>query len=143
MDELDEKLVMQAASGAMRSTALAKKLNGSVSTVHFRMKRLEREKVIQRYRADVDWKKAGYSIMALVLINIDTNLLSELHRTQDELLKDLLKIKYVREGYITTGDTDLVLRVVARDTDQFKDILMHYIQTQAGIVNTKTMIVLG
>ncbi len=143
MDEFDEELIANVDSGTIKYTSLAKKMNAPLSTVHFRIKRLEREKVIKNYKGEIDWKKAGFSLMAFVMVSVDINLLKSLNRTQDTLLKELLDIMYVREGFVTTSDADMILKVIAKDTTHFKEILLDYIHSKAGIINTKTMIVLG
>lgn len=143
MDEFDEELITNIDSGIVKYTSLAKKLNSPVSSVHFRIKKLEKEKIIKYYKGEIDWKKAGFSLSAFVLINVDINLLKSLNRTQDTLLKELLSVIYVREGFITTSDADIIIRVIAKDTAHFKEILLDYIHSKAGIVNTKTMVVLG
>ncbi|MCL5008329.1 MAG: Lrp/AsnC family transcriptional regulator [Candidatus Marsarchaeota archaeon] len=143
MDEFDEELITNIDSGVIKYTALAKKINAPLSTVHFRIKKLEKDKIIKYYKGEVDWKKAGFTVTAFVLISVDINLLKSLKRTQDMLLRDLLGIIYVREGYITTSEADLILKVIAKDTTHFKEILLDYIHSKAGIINTKTMIVLG
>ncbi len=143
MDEFDEELITNIDSGVIKYTNISKKMNAPLSTVHFRIKKLENEKVIKYYKGEIDWNKAGFSVTAFVLISVNINLLKSLKRTQDMLLKDLLSIIYVREGYITTSEADLILKVIARDTTHFKEILLDYIHSKAGIINTKTMIVLG
>ncbi len=143
MDEFDEDLITNIDSGIIKYTSLSKKLNSPLSTVHFRIKKLEREKIIKYYKGEIDWKKAGFSLSAFVLISVDINLLKSMNRTQDMLLKELLAIIYVREGFITTSDADLIIKVIAKDTEHFKEILLDYIHSKAGIVNTKTMVVLG
>ncbi len=143
MDELDEELIASIDAGVIKSTSLAKKLNAPLSTVHFRVKKLEKEEIIRFYKGEIDWKRAGFTITAFVLVNIDTNLLKNMKYTQDMLIKDLLGIIYVKEAYITTSEADLLLKVIAKDTVHFKEILLDYIQAKSGIVNTKTMIVLG
>ncbi len=143
MDEFDEDLITNIDSGIIKYTSLSKKLNSPLSTVHFRIKKLEKEKIIKYYKGEIDWKKAGFSLSAFVLISVDINLLKSMNRTQDMLLKELLAIIYVREGFITTSDADLIIKVIAKDTEHFKEILLDYIHSKAGIVNTKTMVVLG
>ncbi len=143
MDEFDEELLTNIDSGIIRYTNLAKKMNAPLSTVHFRIKKLEKEAVIKYYKGEIDWKKAGFSITALILVNVDINLLKSLKRTQDMLMNDLMQILYVRDVYITTSEADLVVKVIAKDPQHLKDILFNYIHSKEGIVNTKTMIVLG
>ena len=143
MDEFDEELIYSIDDGVIKYTNLAKKLNAPLSTVHFRIKKLENEKVIKFYKGEIDWKKAGFGVTAYVLIRVDINLLKSMNRTQDMLLEELLKIPYVKEGHITTSEADLVIKVIARDTSHFKELLLNKIDLLEGIVNTKTMIVLG
>ncbi|HUB92642.1 MAG TPA: Lrp/AsnC family transcriptional regulator [Candidatus Saccharimonadales bacterium] len=143
MDDLDEELISNVDSGTIKYTALAKKTNTPLSTIHFRMKRLEREKVIRYYKGEVDWKTAGFAITAFVLIGMDKTALKVAKKTQEMILKELLEIMYVREGYITTGEADIFVKIIARDTAHLKDILLDYIDSKEGIVKTNTMIVLG
>ena len=143
MDEFDEEILTGVDSGTIQSAKIARRINAPVSTVHFRIKKLERDHIIKYYKGEIDWKRAGFSITAFILINVDINLLKSLKRTQDMLLKDLTEVMYVREGYITTSEADLIVKVIAKDTQHLKDILLNYIHSKDGIVNTKTMIVLG
>ncbi|MGC8587375.1 MAG: Lrp/AsnC family transcriptional regulator [Candidatus Micrarchaeia archaeon] len=142
MEEIDEELLAMADSGIIKYTAIAKKLNMSLSTVHFRMKKLEKEGVIKGYKADIDWAKAGFPFTAFVFVNIDVDLLKKLGKTQEQLLKELLGNAFVREGYVITGDEDIMLRVIARDSAHFKEILLKHIDSKEGIVKTKTIIAL-
>lgn len=142
MDNLDEELIANVDGGVIKYTALAKKTNSPLSTVHFRMKRLEKDGIIKYYKGEIDWKKAGFSMSAFVLITVDRNLLKSLKKRQDGLLKELLEILYIREGYITTGDADLIVKVIARDSAHLRDILLDYIDIREGIVKTNTMIIL-
>ena len=143
MDEIDEQLLSEVDSGVTKYTALAKKLNMNLSTVHFRMKKLEREGVIKHYRGDIDWNKAGFPIASFIFVNIDVNLLKKLGKTQEKLLKELVSTSYVREGYIITGDEDILLKVIAKDSAHLKDILLNHIDSKEGVVKTKTVIVLN
>ena len=143
MDNLDEELIAHVDSGTIKYTALAKRTNFPLSTVHFRMKKLEKEKIIRHYKGDIDWKKAGFPLSAFVLISIDISLLKSLKRTQEQILKELLQIMYVREGYITTGEADILVKVIAKDSSHLKEILLDYIDAKEGIVKTNTMIILG
>lgn len=142
MDNLDEELISNVDSGVIKYTALAKKTNSPLSTVHFRMKKLEKDKIIRHYKGEIDWKKAGFPITAFVLVSVDISLLKSLKRTQAQVLKELLEIMYVREGYITTGDADIVVKVIARSPSHLGEILLDYIDAKEGIVKTNTMIIL-
>ncbi len=143
MDSIDEALIEWIDSGVIRYASLSRKVGKPMSTIHMRVKRLEKSGIISRYKGDIDWKKAGYGITAFILINIDVDLLKKLKKSQDKLLKELTGIPFVKEGYIITGDADLIVKVIAEDTAQLKQILLDHIDSREGVVKTKTMIVLG
>ncbi len=142
MDSLDEEIIANVDSGIIKYTAISKKMNVPLSTVHFRMKKLEKEKIIKYYKGEIDWKSAGFSITAFIMIGVDKVILKERNRTQEIILKELKEIMYVREGYIITGDGDIMVKIIARDTGHLKDIILNYIDSKEGIVRTTTMIVL-
>ncbi len=143
MDKTDLKLLELADRGTTKYSLLARKLDMPLSTVHSRMKRMELDKVIRGYRADIDWKKAGLNITAFVLIKADVGKLRETGKTQDTLLEDLLLTEYVDQGYVITGEADLLIRITARDSAHLKDILLQDIDSMDGITGTRTIIVLG
>lgn len=143
MDQTDLKLLELADQGITKYSLLARKLDMPLSTVHSRMKRMELDKVIRGYRADVDWKKAGLNLTAFVLIKADVGKLRETGNTQDTLLEELLETDYVDQGYVITGEADLLIRITARDSTHLKDILLRDIDSMDGITGTRTIIVLG
>lgn len=143
MDDTDKRLLELSEQGITKYSLLAKKLDMPLSTVHSRMKKLEQDGVIRGYRADVDWKKAGLKLTAFVLIKADVSLLRQTGKTQDDLLKGLLETAYVDEGYVITGEADLMIRITVADSTQLKDILLRDIDSVEGITGTRTIIVLG
>ncbi len=142
MDQLDDELLQLVDSGVIRYSELAKKMNSPLSTIHIRMKKLEQNKVIKNYKGEIDWKKAGLPLTAFIFINIDVNLLHSLKKTQDKMLKEFLSLQYVREAYVITGEADLFVKVIARDSTHLKDILLNHIDMVQGVVGTKTVVVL-
>ena len=143
MDQLDDELLQLADGGTIRYSDLARKTGEPLSTVHMRMKKLEREGFIRHYRGDIDWKRAGFPITAYVFITIDVDLLKKIRKSQDNLLRELLGVVYVRDGSLITGDADILVKVMARSSDHLKELLMDHIDSKAGVVRTRTMLVLG
>lgn len=143
MDEVDIKLLELAELGRTRYSSLAKEMDMPLSTIHSRMKKLELDGVIRGYRADVDWKKTGLSLISFVLIKADVSLLRKTGKTQDDLLEELLQVEYVDQGYVITGEADLMVKITARDSSHLKEILLNDIDSMDGITGTRTIIVLG
>lgn len=140
MDGIDERIIECLNAGFIRSSVISKRLGLPMSTIHFRLKRLQRDKIIRYYKADIDWKKAGLSVLAFIYINIDVNLLKGIKRSQKALLDELLRIPGVQEGYIITGDSDIMLKVMSKDTEQLSRIILEAIDSKEGIIRTKTII---
>ncbi len=143
MDEFSEDLITLVDSGTTKYTDIARKLKLPLSTVHFRIKKLEKEGVIRHYRAEIDWKKAGFPLTAFVFVNIDVDLLKKIEKSQDALLKEFRNLLYVRDGELITGDADILLKIIAKSSEHLKEILLNEIDAKEGVVRTKTMLVLG
>lgn len=143
MEEDLEDLLSLVDSGTIKYTDLARKLKLPLSTVHFRMKKLEKEGLIRYYKGEIDWKKVGFPIAAYIFITIDVDLLKKIDKSQDDLLKELLGIIYVREGSLITGDADMMVKIIARSSEHLKDLLLNHIDSKEGVVRTRTMLVLG
>lgn len=143
MDDTDRRLLELADQGITKYATLAKKLDMPLSTIHSRMKKLEQDGVIRGYRADIDWTKAGLNLSAFVLIKADVSLLRSTGKTQDDLLEELIETEYVDEGFVITGEADLMIKITARDSSHLKEILLNDIDSMEGITGTRTIIVLG
>ncbi len=142
MDQLDDELLQLADAGTVRYSDLAKKTGEPLSTVHMRMKKLEREGLIRHYKGEIDWKKAGFPITAYIFITIDVDLLKKIRKSQDELLEELLGVVYVRDGSLITGDADILIKVIARSSEHLKELLLGHIDSKAGVVRTRTALAL-
>ncbi len=143
MDETDRQLLELSEQGYTRYSVLAKKMDMPLSTIHSRMKKMEQDGVIRGYRADVDWKKAGLKLSAFVLVKADVKLLRDTGKTQDDILTELIETEYVDEGYVVTGEADLLVKITAVDSSHLKEILLRDIDSMEGITGTRTIIVLG
>ena len=72
LDQLDKVILSKLIDGKRRSIrSISRELGISPSTIHERIKRLEARGVIKGYTAILDEEKLGYSVKALILINVD------------------------------------------------------------------------
>lgn len=120
---------------------IANKLKLPISTVHFRIQKLEKEKIIN-YKITKDYKALGQNIKAEIIIYANPKELRLLKKTQSDLAKELIKINNVDIVDIITGDGDLLVVVRAKDVEELNNIILNRIQSLEGINNTKTLIVL-
>ena len=94
---------------------IAIRLNLTKTPVYERIRRLEREGVIEKYVAMVDRKKMGASIVVFVSGKLQV---SRFEQTQEfyEAVNDLPE---VMECYLMSGEYDFLLKVIVKDLDDY------------------------
>jgi DNA-binding Lrp family transcriptional regulator len=95
---------------------LARIVNRGESTVRERISALERDGVLQGYRAIVDTGRLGYQARALLRANCDP-------RQVPSLAKKLEAIPNVTTAMLTTGSKPLYIEVVTADLQQLEHLL--------------------
>ncbi|MCX6771029.1 MAG: Lrp/AsnC family transcriptional regulator [Candidatus Micrarchaeota archaeon] len=126
-----------------RMHAIARKLCIPASTVHHRIKGMEKEGVIAGYSVKKNYRKMGFGLKAHVLVFADLALLKRMKKTQQDICSALSRVPGVESSEIITGEADLLITVRAHDMDEFRKVLLDRIQAIEGITETKTMMVMG
>ena len=120
IDRVDRRLLeILRDDGRVTNTDLADRVALSPSPCLRRVKRLESERVIRGYGARLDPKRLGWGITAFVNLNI------EKHRKSDAEFfeKELAGIERVVWCKALAGPWDLLLQVVARDFDDYYELV--------------------
>ncbi|WP_280585900.1 Lrp/AsnC family transcriptional regulator [Halorubrum sp. Boch-26] len=115
---------------------VARRIDMSSATVHDRVGRMEEAGVIQGYHAEVDPKAVGYGVSAFVGLRVEQG-------REEDALERLRDIDGVSEIHLTTGEWDVILRVVAADTDNLRELMFDEIAEIEGFSRSQTMIILG
>ncbi len=135
MDELDRALLrLLLTEPRAGSREYARLLGVARGTVQARIARLERADVVTGYAAHISPAALGYAVQAFVQLNLAQGKL-------DEVSERLAGIPEVLEAHSTTGDPDMLCRVVARDNQQLEQIVQQMLALP-GVVRTKTEIAL-
>lgn len=107
------------------------------SSCHERVRRLWSEGLITGTCTHVDAKKLGVGVEALLFIE-----LAKHKRTVvDSFMSDVASIPEVRLAFLITGRYDLVVHVVARDTQHLKDLALDRFTSRAGVTRIETSII--
>ncbi len=141
MDDIDEDILTELRKDAKVSLKqLAKKFGVPLSTLYQRIKKMEELGIIKNYTVELDWRKLGYGIKAYILVYVDTTKLKEMRKPQSEVLSELARLPFVFGADMVTGESDLLLMIRAKDTDDLGRVITERIQAIPGIVNTKTLV---
>ena len=141
MDNKDERIIEVLKENSKLSTQqISKKTSIPITTVHNRIKKLEKEGVIKNYTVVLDNKKIGKDISAYILINVDYKLLKEIKSTQYELTIKLKKHPCVEEVATVTGGTDILIKARVKDIDELNGLITKYIRNLEGVDRTQTLV---
>lgn len=124
--------------GRATHKSLSEDLNFSRPAIHQRVEKLEDEKVIKGYSADVDYQKIGFSVDAFVLINIHTlNYNDVIHKIMSISGKGI----YVENVYRITGEKCILIRIKTSSPNKLREFHDAILKVE-GLVDTNTMLIL-
>ena len=111
--------------GRISILELAKKMKLSHETVRYRLNKLIKNGVIEKFIVRINKKKLGYNIYAVIMIATWNYTKDE----WDEFLKYLTDHKNIVSVEKITGNYDLKISFWSRDTEEF-DFISHSIKTK-------------
>ncbi|MCX8199339.1 MAG: Lrp/AsnC family transcriptional regulator [Sulfolobales archaeon] len=112
LDEVDLRILRALALNARISIReLARELNRSPSTVHERIRKLEKMSIITGFTSLLNYKALGYTINALTLLQVDG-------ASIEELESSLAKEPCVRCVYDITGEYDVAVISSFKSVDE-------------------------
>ncbi|EMA63350.1 Lrp/AsnC family transcriptional regulator [Halorubrum lipolyticum] len=137
LDETDRSILRILQEDARTPfSEVARRIDMSSATVHDRVNRMEEAGVIEGYHAAIDPKAIGYGVSAFVGLRVEQG-------REEDALERLREIDGVREIHLTTGEWDVMLKVVAADTDSLRELMFDRVAEMEGFSRSQTMIILG
>ncbi len=125
--------------GRLSNQELAERIGLSPSPCLRRVRALEESGLISGYRAMLDAKKLGLSLMALIHISMDRHT-PERFDNFEQRIRDLPE---VMECLLVTGhDADYQLKVVVRDMEAYQALLLNKITRIEGVSGVHSSFVL-
>ena len=140
LDRYDRRIleVLQA-DGRLANQELAERIGLSPSPCLRRVRALEEAGVITGYRALVDARKLGLSLMALLHISMDKHTPERFANFE----KKIAARPEVLECLLITGqEADYQLKVIVRDMDAYQELLLSRITRIEGVTGVHTSFVL-
>ncbi|MEM0372470.1 MAG: Lrp/AsnC family transcriptional regulator [archaeon] len=136
IDELDELILKELRKDCRMSyRKIAEKLKVATGTVQNRIQKMEREKVINGYHADLDYSKLGYNISAIVAMCLSRDELKEIE-------EKLGKNPNVFGIFEVTGEFDIFISVRFKKMEELNKFIREELK-HPGITKTVTFVVLN
>jgi DNA-binding Lrp family transcriptional regulator len=111
--------------------SLSRALGMARNTVHARLRRLAADGVLKPFSQRVDLAALGYELTAFLSLSVS--------QTDPGLVQGLLDIPEVISAHFTTGDADLLVQVVARNTRDLYRITASILAIE-GVNRTSTSV---
>lgn len=139
IDKTDAK-ILEILQKDSRSTTqeIADQIGMSASPCWRRIKRLEDEKLIRGYGAQLDRKKIGLGVMVFIRVSIDSHSEAEARKFEEKVAE----LDFVVACYSIGGDADFLLQVVSPDLDTYAEFSMSTIRRLPGIKEMQSIFVL-
>ena len=124
--------------GRISNVELAERVGLSDSPCLRRVRALEETGIIAGYRAVLDRRKLGFDVVAFVQLNLDQQSEAETAKFMQAVRRE----DRIIECYALSGDHDYLLKVVARNIDEFSELTMKRILRFPGVKDLSSSFVL-
>jgi len=139
IDRIDRRILGELQNdGSIANATLATRVGLSESACLRRVKLLEQSGVIERYTALLNPLKVGISVSFLVRITLR----GQTDRDLGAFEQSVCQVPEVAECYLTAGESDYMLRVVARSAGDFERLHSKVLTKLPGVARVSSSFVL-
>ncbi len=140
LDKYDHQILdILQREGRISNQELADRIGLSPSPCLRRVKALEEAGIIHSYHAELDTRKLGYKLMALIHISMERHTADQF----DQFEAAIRDLPEVQECLLITGqDADYQLKVVVTDMDAYQELLLNRITRIPGVAGVHSSFVL-
>jgi len=135
LDLTDKKILFEIQKdGRINIVDLAAKVNLSKSPCYQRLKKLERDKYILRYRAELDPKKISRGYLVYVQVKLESTKRHFLEKFNEAVRE----VPQVLSCHMMSGGYDYLLKIRTRDMSEYRELLGDVISDLPGVHQTST-----
>ena len=140
LDDIDRKILeILQTEGRLSNKDLAGRINLTTTPTLERVRRLEREGVIEGYSASINREAVEKGFSAFVTVTLSVHQLT----LMSEFTDAVKSIPEILACYNTTGEGDFLLHVVAKDVHDYEQLMRTKLTTLPDVQRLHTSIVLS
>lgn len=140
LDATDKKLLALLQEDSTQTTKqLSAKLSLSVTAVYERVKKLEREGIIEKYVALIDRKKVNKGFVVFCHLKLIQHTKEYLTRFE----KEVKQLEEVLECYHVSGDYDYILKIYVENMEAYREFMVTKLTTLQHIGSTHSTFMIG
>jgi len=135
LDKIDRRILSDLQTdGRITNVELAKNAGISAPPCLRRVRNLEDAGLIVSYHARVNASALGYPMIVFTGVKLTSVGEGELKKFEQQIEKWPM----VREAYLMTGDSDFLLKIVARDWDDYQNFLTTQLLESPNVTTVKS-----
>jgi len=137
LDSLDKRILSFLTKDArMPFLEVARQCKVSGAAVHQRVQKMQEAGVISGSQVNLSHKEMGYLTCAFIGIQVNLTATS----THEEVFQKISRIPEIVECHHITGSYSLLVKILSRNNEHLKKIIVEKIQSIPEIVATETFI---
>lgn len=137
LDAIDWRILKELqADGRITNIALANRIGLSAPPCLRRVRTLEEAGLISGYTALIDEAALGYALTAFAMVRLHNQAESDLRAFENLVLSWPL----VREAHMLSGESDFMLKCIARDLTGFQDFVLEELTSAPNVASVKTFL---
>jgi DNA-binding Lrp family transcriptional regulator len=134
-DDIDRLILRNLqAEGRITNVELAQRAGLTAPPCLRRVRALEEGGVIHGYHADLDANALGYGITVFAMVSLKSQAEADLRAFEDHVAA----LPPVRECHMLNGEIDFILKIVARDLQEFQRFLTTSLTPAPNVSHVKT-----
>lgn len=140
LDNIDKKLLKLLQEDSKRTTKeLSLKLNLSVTAVYERIKKLEREGVIEKYVVLLNRNK----IQKGFVVFCHLKLMQHTKEFISQFEKEVVQLTEVLECFHVSGDYDYILKICVENMEEYREFMVTKLTSLQHIGSTHSTFMIG
>lgn len=135
LDPIDRRIVAELQSdGRMTNVELAQRVGLTAPPCLRRVRSLEEAGIISGYFAALNPPALGYTITVFAMVSLKSQAEADLRAFEDHVAT----LDPVRECHMLNGEIDFILKIVARDLQEFQAFLTTSLTPAPNVAGVKT-----
>ncbi|MEK6638822.1 MAG: Lrp/AsnC family transcriptional regulator [Pseudomonadota bacterium] len=134
-DPIDRRILAELQNdGRMTNVELAAKVGLTAPPCLRRVRTLEEAGIIEGYHAALNANLLGYAITVFAMVSLKSQAEADLRAFEDHIAT----LEPVRECHMLNGEIDFILKIVARDLQEFQLFLTTNLTPAPNVAGVKT-----
>ncbi|AXE20688.1 AsnC family transcriptional regulator [Runella rosea] len=140
LDETDYRILQLLQTNAQLTIKeIAAEINLSITPVHDRIKKLEREGVIEKYVTILNKKRLGKGLTVFCNVTLD----KQQRENFQEFSEAMLQMPEVVECCVVSGTFDYLIKIIATDVESYHNFYQEKLATLKAISHISSFFVMS